>query len=195
MFDDGIKQNSSQLTILFRYLCRMDMPAIRRALQEALIAQRTNAYRAALAAGLPQEAIRQVINGHEPRAGRLSEICRALGLEFYVGPRRGPTADQPAPAMDQLDSEPISGKPVVFDHGGELPSQAPFEGVLRSAIVPIADREIAAVIAALADEYEELDEPRRVGLLTRFWSFFPDLRGRTESSKSRRLARMMRDFP
>ena len=48
----------------------------------------TNAYRAAMDAGLPQNAIRSVLRGREPGSERLAEICRALELEFYVGPPR-----------------------------------------------------------------------------------------------------------
>lgn len=48
----------------------------------------TNAYRAAVDAGLPQNAIRSVLRGREPGSERLAEICRALELEFYVGPPR-----------------------------------------------------------------------------------------------------------
>ncbi len=46
----------------------------------------TNAYRAAVDAGLPQNAIRSVLRGREPGSERLAEICQALELEFYVGP-------------------------------------------------------------------------------------------------------------
>ena len=49
----------------------------------------TNAYRAAVDAGLPQNAIRSVLRGREPGSDRLAEICRARELEFYVGPPRG----------------------------------------------------------------------------------------------------------
>ena len=34
------------------------------------------------------DAIRHLIAGHEPKAGRLAQVCAALGLEFYVGPPR-----------------------------------------------------------------------------------------------------------
>ncbi len=54
----------------------------------------------------------------------------------------------------------------------------------------VADREIAAVIAVLADEYDELDAPRRAGLLTRFRSCFPDLREREKAGEGRRLSRL-----
>ena len=44
---------------------------------------------------LPQDAIRSILEGHTPRLDRAAEICRALGLEFYIGPPRdeaGPDA-------------------------------------------------------------------------------------------------------
>jgi len=43
-------------------------------------------YRAAVKSGLPQDAIRSVLNGHVPRLNRVEQICRALGLELYIGP-------------------------------------------------------------------------------------------------------------
>ncbi|MCY3841527.1 MAG: hypothetical protein OXH09_23275, partial [Gammaproteobacteria bacterium] len=45
-------------------------------------------YRAAIKSGLPQDAIRSVLNGHVPRLNRVEQICRALGLELYIGPSR-----------------------------------------------------------------------------------------------------------
>ncbi len=45
-------------------------------------------YRAAVNGGLPQDAIRSVLNGHVPRLNRVEQICRALGLELYIGPPR-----------------------------------------------------------------------------------------------------------
>ena len=58
--------------------------AIRRRLAE----RGQNKYRAALNSGLPQDAIRSVLNGHVPRLNRVEQICRALGLELYIGPPR-----------------------------------------------------------------------------------------------------------
>ena len=45
-------------------------------------------YRAAVNSGLPQDAIRSVLNGHIPRLNRVEQICHALGLELYIGPPR-----------------------------------------------------------------------------------------------------------
>lgn len=52
----------------------------------------------ALAANLPREAIRSVLEGHQPSLERAANICEALGLEFYIGPprprlRASPSAD------------------------------------------------------------------------------------------------------
>ena len=43
---------------------------------------------AAVSHGLPGDAISRVLSGHEPKLERIAAICEALGLEFYVGPRR-----------------------------------------------------------------------------------------------------------
>ena len=67
----------------------MDYSEIRMLLVAALKEMGTNPFRAAITAGLPGTAIRHALEGHEPKAGRLAEICDALGLEFYIGPPRG----------------------------------------------------------------------------------------------------------
>ena len=67
-----------------------DIPAIvRRELQR----RGTNPFRAAVGARLPGNAIRYVLEGREPKVGRMAEVCDALGLEFYIGPPRGRPAD------------------------------------------------------------------------------------------------------
>ncbi len=49
-------------------------------------------HRAALAHGLPADAIRSVLDGHVPGFDRVTSICDALGLEFYIGLPRGDLA-------------------------------------------------------------------------------------------------------
>lgn len=39
-------------------------------------------------AGLPRDAIRNILEGHDPKLSRVIEVASALGLEFYVGPPR-----------------------------------------------------------------------------------------------------------
>ncbi|WP_419741316.1 S24 family peptidase [Ruegeria sp.] len=66
----------------------MEYRDIQVALRGAVERRGTNPYRAAIEAGLPGTAIRHALEGHEPKVGRAAEICRALGLEFYIGPPR-----------------------------------------------------------------------------------------------------------
>ena len=74
--------------------------AVRRRLAERGQSQ----YRAALNSGLPQDAIRSVLNGHVPRLNRVEQICRALGLELYIGPPR----DLQVEADDAEPSRPLT---------------------------------------------------------------------------------------
>ena len=86
----------------------------------------TNPFRAAKEAGLPGNAIRYVLDGHEPKVGRLANICDALSLEFYIGPPRGEAAPAP-PALDRFSSvdAPVRGwaKCSIF---GELEGEESF---------------------------------------------------------------------
>ena len=83
--------------------------AVRRRLAERGQSQ----YRAALNSGLPQDAIRSVLNGHIPRLNRVEQICRALGLELYIGPPR----DVQVEADDAEPSRPLTR----FDSSVQLP--------------------------------------------------------------------------
>ena len=77
--------------------------AVRRRLAE--IGQ--SRYRAAVNSGLPQDAIRSVLNGHIPRLNRAEQICRALGLELYIGPSRDVQVEadgaEPSRPLTRLD--------------------------------------------------------------------------------------------
>ena len=58
---------------------------------QRLKALNTNAFAVETRAGLPPDAIRNVIRSRKkdgPSLSRAKEICDALGLEFYVGPPR-----------------------------------------------------------------------------------------------------------
>lgn len=98
----------------------MEREEIEAAVTAGLRSSGRNAHRAALDAGLPQDAIRNVLDGHTPSAIRLSKICEALGLEFYVGPAR-PAADASAlsPAsLGALQSSAQALLRVVLEQGG-----------------------------------------------------------------------------
>ena len=120
-------------------------------------------YRAVAArAGVPTRSLTAILQGHAPSVDRAADICEALGLEFYVGPPRRPAAAAPAPP--------------------ERPAEAP-------AFAPAEDPDFAAVVAALADEYQANNERGRRSLIARFWGLFPELRGGAAGREGRRLAR------
>ena len=137
----------------------MDLSDITAAIRKEIEARGTNPYRVAKEARLPKNSIRYMLDGHEPRAGRLVEICQALGLEIYVGPPRK-TEDDPQGG----GSSRIGERPPAY---GELPSRPS---------TPVRDRRLAELLTALAEHWESLNEAGRSALLTRFDAFFPDLR-------------------
>ncbi len=65
-------------------------------IREELNRQRLSRARAAREAGLPVSAFRYVLEGREPRLGRLIEICDALGLKLTVEPKRGDSSSTKA---------------------------------------------------------------------------------------------------
>ncbi len=67
-------------------------------------------YRASLNAGMPGNAIRYVLEKRATKSDRLAEICRALDLEFYIGPPRGKAGDQVAesPAICTTGTTPLT---------------------------------------------------------------------------------------
>lgn len=139
----------------------MELPDITAAIRQEIEARGTNPYRAAKEARLPENSIRYVLDGHEPRAGRLIEICHALGLELYVGPPRRSAATEAADAHADLIREQAER------YGDSLPSRPS---------TPIRDRRLAELITVLTEQWEALNEAGREALLTRFDTFFPDLR-------------------
>ena len=70
-------------------------------------------YGAAVNSGLPQDAIRYVLNGHVPRLNRVEQICRAIGLELYIGP--------PRDIQVEADSAEPSRPLTRFDPSVQLP--------------------------------------------------------------------------
>ena len=75
------------------YCANVDMHELSTLIRQQLERSGSNPFRAAMQAQLPENAIRTVLSGREPKVGRLAEICDALGLEFYVGPPRVEPAD------------------------------------------------------------------------------------------------------
>ncbi len=95
----------------------------------------------AAVAGLSRRSVQSVLDGHSPSLDKAEKIGRALGLEFYVGPRRsasesvltvaatqkgGLTARQ----LSNLEASAQSLNRVVFEAGGD-----PIPDDLRAALL------------------------------------------------------------
>jgi len=76
-----------------------------------IAALKTTVFAAENAAGLPADAIRNVLRTGQGKAGptlaRAAEICDALGLEFYIGP---PRDTEPA-QIAEIDGEAFAAVP------------------------------------------------------------------------------------
>ena len=103
------------------------------AVREELKQRNLTPFRAARNARLPENAIRTVLDGHQPRVGRLEAICQSLGLELYIGPRRRDADPGDPPAAQRLQMHwgatkiPVRGWRHYSDEGLLLQPQA--EGV------------------------------------------------------------------
>ena len=77
-------------------------------LDEELDRRGVSPIRKALDAGLNRDAIRSVLRGRVPSVDRAAEICRALDLEFYIGPPRGEAEPSQAPITAAADPPPVA---------------------------------------------------------------------------------------
>ena len=137
------------------------------AIRRALRTRNTTAFRAARDAGLPDNAIRHLLEGRDSRISRLAEICDALGLELYVGRPRV----QPGPAPVVRESPPAYGvRPGI---PGELSAGGARREPPRSRDSSDVDRDwFARTIEPLLEEYRALDRHGRALMLVRLVSAF-----------------------
>ena len=102
----------------------------------------------ATAHGLPRDAIRRVLRGHDPRLSRADAICRALGISFTIGkPQDGSRRPGHATGSWLSDSVPAGG--------GSASSR------VRAGSVPVRDPRLAELLGRLATHWNELDAPER----------------------------------
>ena len=94
------------------------------------------ASRAALAHGLPKEAIRSVLNGHDPKLARADDVCRALGFTFLLG---GPVDDK------EGDDRKSKAEPRIDRE-------------------PVRDVRLAELVSRLADQWEKIPVRERAGV-------------------------------
>lgn len=99
------------------------------AIQTALKLRGTNPSRVAKDNGLSVNALRYILEGRPPSSRRLREVCEALDLEFYVGPRRleqGARSDsrQLANELERLAIEARRIADSSEQEGAEMPPGA-----------------------------------------------------------------------
>ena len=87
--------------------------------------------------GMPRDAIRNVLLGHDPRVSRADEICRAVGITFTLGlPRDDPKHPavhfEPARSRSKTASSPscwraspTTGRPLASTTGHAWPRPSP----------------------------------------------------------------------
>ena len=102
----------------------------------------------ATAHGLPRDAIRRVLRGHDPRLSRADAICRALGISFTIGkPQDGSRRSGHATGSWLSDSVP-AGRGITSS------------GV-RSESIPVHGPRFAELLDRIAEHWNELDPPER----------------------------------
>lgn len=92
--------------------------------EERLRALKTNAFAVEKAFGLPPDAIRNVVRSEKrsgPTLSRVQEICTALDLEIYIGPRRELVSEhEPQVAdPDQFAKIPVHAAFLAAGNGSE----------------------------------------------------------------------------
>ena len=102
----------------------------------------------ATAYGLPRDAIRRVLRGHDPRLSRADAICRALGINFTIGkPQDGSRRSGQATGSWLSDSVPAGGGSASYR--------------ARAESAPVRDPRLAELLGRLAAHWNELDVPER----------------------------------
>lgn len=102
----------------------------------------------ATASGLPRDAIRRVLRGHDPRLSRADAICRALGISFTIGKPQGDSRRLGHATVSWLSDSVPAG-------GGSSSSR------VRAESVPVRDPQLADLLGQLAEHWTELDPPER----------------------------------
>ena len=141
--------------------------------RRALRTRGTTAFRAAREAGLPDNAIRYLLEGRDSSISRLAQICDALGLEFYVGRPRTDLGDRPMlRGRDSRDRSDDAYEKAASDHTAHS-----FRG--ESSRAPGSDDvehdRFGRTIAPLRAEYRALNRDGRAWMLIRLVGAFLEI--------------------
>ena len=96
------------------------------AIRERLKARKVSARAAASNAGLPERSVQGVLEGHVPSIDRAAQICRALDLEFTLGPVRAGAAT--------AGESPGAAKPRTARGGRDAPGLGDVEKHLQALV-------------------------------------------------------------
>ena len=133
-----------------------------------LVETRKSKHRAAVDRGLPQDAIRSVLNGHSPRLERLEQICDALGLELYVGPARDtePSDFDAGKIQIRADKQTRAASLTRFNADVQLPVRT-WDGCSPEGYLTTPDE------SERAPAPEGLDDPQAFYTQARTYSMLP----------------------
>lgn len=131
---------------------------------------------------LPAWSLRGIMDPsreQSPSVDRAAQILAALGYELEIRPR------EPAPAAPYASRNPaksarfrrVTPEPEAPDFAASAPGPGPGPGP-GETFERVADRHVAEILAAFADEYDAADGRTREALRIRFWHAYPDLRER-----------------
>jgi hypothetical protein len=118
--------------------------------------------------------VSDIRRGRSPSADRLERICRELGLEFYVGPRREDPSESVNPARVSRVGPPARNVPFVFDEAHYRAHRALSAGPPSSS-ESVPDRLLSTMISVLSDEYRHQNAEGRLALVKSLWEDFPDV--------------------
>ena len=125
LLNHGINPTMERLSEKYR-------AAVRRALTGRTASHAARAY------GLPKEAIRSILNHHDPKLSRADDVCRALGITFLLG--------------GTLDDDAGAGAA-----GGSAPEP-------RIAREFVRDVRLLELVSRLVDQWEKIPVRERGGV-------------------------------
>ena len=102
-----------------------------------------------------KDAIKRILKGHKPSAERLGLICRALGLEFYIGPHRGLSRSRSEHPASEIDG------PDWLISGVQEPTGRPHNVTWLDLFGSVTDARNAELLARLADRWETATQAER----------------------------------
>lgn len=109
----------------------------------------------ALRAGLPRDAIRNVLSGHDPRLSRAADIACALGLTFRIGAPPPQSAGSEESEYDRYKDTPGSASTPLEVRDDDPVDRQTAENA-ESHTVAVPDHRMAECLVVLCRHYKAL---------------------------------------